>query len=181
VPEAWLSGPVPGIDTVLQPAAHALVQARTELERAALDLSLDELERRPGGAASAGFHLRHIAGSIDRLLAYARGEVLSAAQRAAIPLEEAPPAPEPAAVLIERAQRAIDTALDALRATPASALYDARAVGRARLPTTVFGLLFHIAEHTMRHTGQLVTTAKVVRWLAAARGEDGIGDGDERR
>lgn len=161
MPEAWLSGPLPGFDPVLMPAAHALVQAREDLVRAARDASAEELWQRPGGAAPAGYHLRHLAGTLDRLLTYARGEPLSDAQRRALAEEAASGAP--AGELVAQACEAIDRALEQLRATPADTLLDGRKVGRAGLPATVLGLLFHAAEHTTRHVGQLITTLKVVR------------------
>jgi uncharacterized damage-inducible protein DinB len=37
-----------------------------------------------------------------------------------------------------------------------------RGVGRMMLPTTVGSLLVHCAEHTQRHLGQAITTAKVL-------------------
>jgi uncharacterized damage-inducible protein DinB len=160
--EPWLSGPVEGVDAYLQPAAHALLQSREDLPRAVEGLVARQLWRRPGSAASIGFHLRHIAGAIDRLLTYARGEALSEAQVAVARAEQAP-GDEEAAPLLALAQGAIDAALAQLRATPRQALLDARAVGRAQLPSTVLGLLFHVAEHTQRHTGQVIATAKVVR------------------
>jgi uncharacterized damage-inducible protein DinB len=162
--EAWLRGPLPGIDPYLMPAAHALVQASEDLERAARGLTLEQLWARPGGAASPGFHLGHIAGVIDRLLTYARGEGLSEAQRDALAAETTPAEPPPDAdALIERAQRTIAAALETYRATPRERLLEARPVGRKQLPSTVLGLYSHAAEHAMRHTGQLVTTAKIVR------------------
>ncbi|HEX6533626.1 MAG TPA: DinB family protein, partial [Gemmatimonadaceae bacterium] len=113
---------------------------------------------------SVGFHLRHVAGSIDRLLAYARGEALTGEQRAALAAEKEPGAPRAdAAELVRGAQRAIATAIDTMRAMPREKLLEPRGVGRAQLPSTVLGLLFHIAEHTQRHTGQVITTAKIVR------------------
>jgi hypothetical protein len=57
----------------------------------------------------------------------------------------------------------IDEALNQLRRTPVESLGAAREVGRAKLPSTVLGLLFHAAEHTSRHVGQLITTLKIVR------------------
>jgi GNAT superfamily N-acetyltransferase/uncharacterized damage-inducible protein DinB len=159
-PEAWLRGPLPGFEPVLIPAAHALVQAREDIQ-CAIAATSDELWDRPGGAASAGYHLQHLAGSLDRLLTYARGERLSETQRAALALEGTPG--EQAAALVSAASRAIDRALDQLRTTPVEALFETRAVGRARLPATVIGLLFHAAEHTTRHAGQMITTLKVVR------------------
>lgn len=166
-PEAWLRGPLEGVDPMLMPAAHALVQASEDLESAALGLTVEELWVKPGGAASVGFHLRHIAGSTDRLLTYARGERLTEAQRRAVPLEGEPgDPPANAATLVREAHAAIEQALTAVRALPTASAFDARMVGRAALPTNVFGLLCHIAEHTQRHTGQTITTAKIVRGLS---------------
>ncbi|MBA3441275.1 MAG: DinB family protein, partial [Pyrinomonadaceae bacterium] len=88
--EAWLRGPLDGIDPLLMPAAHALVQAATDIEQAAQNLTVQELWSRPGGAASVGFHLRHVAGSIDRLFTYARGKQLTAEQHQALALEAIP-------------------------------------------------------------------------------------------
>jgi uncharacterized damage-inducible protein DinB len=164
LPEAWLRGPLPGVDPYLTPAAHALVQASVDLERAARGLTAEQLWARPGGAAAPGFHLRHIAGVIDRLFTYARGEALNEAQRAALTAESVPgDSPPDADTLIERAQSAIAAALEVFRDTPREKLLEPRAVGRKQLPSTVLGLYSHAAEHAMRHTGQLITTAKIVR------------------
>jgi hypothetical protein len=163
-PEAWLRGPLPDVAPHLMPVAHALIQAAEDLQAAAAGLSAVELWERPGGAASAGFHLIHVAGSIDRLLTYARGEALTAEQRtaAAAEVRAAEPGRE-AGALVAEARAAIDKALAQIRSTPPEALLEARTVGRARLPSTVLGLLFHVGEHTQRHVGQLIATAKVVR------------------
>jgi hypothetical protein len=118
------------------------------VERAAAGTTTEQLWQRPGTAAPAGYHLRHLAGSLDRLLSYARGEMLSEA---------------PASALLSGAVAAIDRALEQIRRTSPDTLLESREVGRARLPSTVLGLLFHAAEHTTRHTGQLITTLKVVR------------------
>jgi uncharacterized damage-inducible protein DinB len=151
------------------PAAHALVQAREDIAAAADGASEEELWHRPGGAASAGFHLRHLAGSLDRLYTSARGESLSPDQFAALRAESEPGGG--AAELVAGATAAIDRALDQLRRTPTESLGEARPVGRARLPATVLGLLAHGAEHTARHTGQLITTLKVVRGLGPVHAE----------
>ena len=162
--EAWLSGPLDGIDPILMPAAHALVQAREDISVSVSNLSTRELSLRPGGIASVGFHLRHVAGSIDRLLTYARGELLGDRQRQVLDLEIAGAAvPVDAKELTTVVHAAIDAALRVICATDVATLQERRTVGRAALPTTVFGLLFHIAEHTQRHTGQIITTAKVVK------------------
>jgi uncharacterized damage-inducible protein DinB len=162
-PEAWLRGPVAGVDPLLQPAAHALLQVREELEPAVAGLTTAQLWARPGQAASIGFHLRHLAGSTGRLLTYARGEELSEAQRVMAARESQTGAEEQAAPLVAAAIAAVDAALQVLRTTPRESLLEARRVGRAGLPSTVLGLLFHTAEHAARHMGQIATTARVVR------------------
>lgn len=163
-PEAWLRGPIEGVDPHLMPVAHALVQAGEDLEHAAADLSAEELWARPGGAASIGFHIRHIAGVLDRLLTYARGEMLREEQLRAIRREGEPgEPPEEAAALVRATRAAIERALEQVRRTPRETLLETRAVGRQKLPSTVLGLLFHAGEHTTRHTGQVITTAKIVR------------------
>jgi uncharacterized damage-inducible protein DinB len=161
--EAWLAGPLDGVPPLLMPAAHALVQARAELRAAAEGLGPDELWQRPGGAAPVGFHLRHIAGSVDRLLSYARGAQLSEAQMAALRAETTPSTDATAAALLAEADAAIERAIDVLKRTPEPELLAPREVGRKRLTTNVLGLLFHIAEHTARHTGQTIVTCRVVR------------------
>jgi uncharacterized damage-inducible protein DinB len=166
-PEFWMRGvTVNGISPALQPVAHALLQAVEDLEGAAATLSADELWARPGGAASAGFHLRHLAGSLDRLTTYARGESLTEAQLAALRSEQEPGAS--ADELLAHVRATVDRALDQLRATAEASLDEPRFVGRARLPSSVRGLLYHAGEHTSRHTGQVVTTAKIVRASTAA-------------
>lgn len=163
--EAWLRGPVRGVDPMLMPAAHAFVQVREDLTAAVEGLNRAQLWARPGTAASVGFHLRHVAGSIDRLLTYARGEALSDAQRRAAGAEQAPGEDEDPTALLAAMSSAIDAALAQLRATDPATLFHPRPVGRAGLPSTVVGLLFHAAEHAQRHTGQVIATAKVARAL----------------
>ena len=146
------------------PAAHCLLQCREEIAAVAGSLTPDELWARPAGIAPCGFHLRHIVGSLDRLLTYARGEQLEREQLAALRAEGEPgDPPADAPTLVAGAESAIDAALAVLRTARVDDLFAPRLVGRAALPSTVFGLLFHCAEHTHRHTGQLVTTAKLVR------------------
>lgn len=159
-PDVWLRGPVAGIAPQLQPAAHAILQSREDLERVTVGLSDELVWRRAGAAAPAGFHIKHAAGALDRLFTYARGEALSTAQKEAMASESA--AGESIAALREQALATFDRALDQLRGTPAGTLGETRTIGRAALPTTVLGLLFHAAEHSARHVGQLITTLKVV-------------------
>ena len=154
---------MPGVPALLQPAAHAFQMSVEDCEAAAAQLTLDELWTSPGGVASVGFHLRHLAGSTDRLLTYARGAQLDAAQRTALAAESAVGDPRPSAGQLLSAWRAaVESAMGQLAATPEKTLADRREVGRAKLPSTVLGLLFHAAEHASRHTGQVVTTAKIV-------------------
>ncbi|MBW3630838.1 MAG: DinB family protein [Gemmatimonadetes bacterium] len=167
-PEFWLRGPIDGIPPVLQPVAHSLLQTREDASRAAESLSVDELWDRPAGCASAGFHLRHMAGVLDRLFTYARGEGLDE-ERLAYLRTEADPGrpPADAGALVQRMQRSIDQALEELRGIGEDTLLLPRKVGRQELPSNVLGLIFHAAEHTQRHTGQLIVTARVV----SGRGE----------
>jgi uncharacterized damage-inducible protein DinB len=171
-PEVWLRGRLPDYPDELQPVAHSLLQVREEIAAAA-DLSPEHLWARPGGAASIGFHLRHLAGSLDRLLTYVRGEGLNAAQRAALSEEGRDGSPEEGAqTLVQAAHDAIDRALAHGRTTPLCTLDEVRLVGRARLPSTVLGLLFHAAEHAQRHSAQIITTAKICG--AGGRMQDGL-------
>ena len=161
-PEAWLRGPIDGVPALLQPAAHALVQTVEDVGNTIPDLSTDQIWTNPGGAASVGFHVLHLIGSTDRLLTYARGETLSDAQKSRL-IAERNPVRVDAASLLEDLRRTMDEAVNQLRATPPTSLEQVRTVGRAALPTTVLGLLFHTGEHAQRHAGQIVTTAKIVR------------------
>lgn len=150
------------------PAAHALLQTVEDVAAALEGLSIDEIWMRPDDAvASCGFHAVHVAGSTDRLFTYARGETLSAAQREDLAKERALDEKLPAHALVTTLRTIVDRAIDQLRTTDVSTLQDPRKVGRAGLPATVVGLLFHAAEHAQRHAGQITTTSKLV---AARRG-----------
>jgi uncharacterized damage-inducible protein DinB len=165
-PEPWLRGPLPEISQFMMPAAHALTQSREDIEMHAAKLSTEQVWAEPGGAPSVGFHLRHIAGSIDRLLAYAAGRALTEEQFRFLASERiAGTPPTDVAPLIAAAHSKIDETLDVIRATPNELLFESRVVGRAQLGSNVFGLLFHIAEHTQRHTGQIIATAGIARGL----------------
>ena len=163
LPEVWLRGPLPEYPPLLLPVAHALLQAREDIDRLATSVPPAQAWLKPGGAASIGFHILHVGGSVDRLCTYARGEMLDEAQLRFLKAESS--AEESGASLAETAAQAvgtIDRALDQLRRTPASSLLEPRAVGRGKLPSTVIGLLVHVAEHTTRHVGQAITTATIL-------------------
>ena len=172
VPEPWLRGPVPGVAAEWQPAVHALMQAREDLERVVAPLTGRQLWASPGGAASVGFHVVHLAGSLDRLLTYARGDSLGEGQLAALAAERALPGdgPADAAGVVAAAHDTIDRAMAAIAATPPGSMHEPRRVGRAGLPSTVWGLIFHAVEHTQRHVGQVVTTARIVVATGAGEG-----------
>lgn len=161
-PEVWLRGPIDGIPPMLQPVAHSLLQCREELTSCLAGVAAERIWHHPSGGASIGFHVRHAAGSLDRLFTYARGEPLSAEQRAALQAENDPGQTPGATELLAGFNAAVDHALEQLRTTDEQTLTLPRFVGRARLPSTVVGLLFHAAEHTQRHAGQVVTTAKLL-------------------
>ena len=163
LPEVWMRGALPGYAPLLQPVAHSLLQSLEEVRERVATLTPEQLWVRPGGAASAGYHVRHAAGSLERLLTYARGEQLSAAQLEALKKEGEPDLEAGApARLVQLFSVAVERALAQVRNTPEGTLLEPRGVGRAQLPSTVVGLLFHAAEHTQRHAGQMVTTAKIV-------------------
>ena len=161
--EPWQRGPLPGVPAALQPAAHAIVGAREELEAVAAGLTPAQLWARPAGVAAVGFHVAHVAGVLDRLLTYARGEPLSREQRVALGHESEPgDPPRDSAALLAALGTAVDRALAQLRATDPATLADPRELGRLKLPTTVGGLIFHAAEHAQRHVGQALVTSRFV-------------------
>jgi hypothetical protein len=169
-PEVWLLGALPDVAPLLQPVAHSLLQCRLEVRATVPTLSVTAVWATPAGAASAGYHVRHAIGSLDRLLTYARGEQLSSAQQRALLAEKhADERDDIREVLVAEFDDAVERALAQVRGTDPATLLEPREVGRARLPSTVIGLLFHAAEHTQRHVGQLVTTAKLLLAMNDAR------------
>ncbi|MBS0030300.1 DinB family protein [Chitinophaga sp. 22321] len=158
--EYWMSGPVDNIPPLLQPVAHALLQANLEVNDLMQDFPEARLWERPANVASPGFHLQHISGVLDRLLTYARAEALTAEQLAYLGNEGKPTDTLPG--LLDRFNAQVHQALLQLSITPEATLTEFRGVGRKQLPSTVLGLLFHAAEHTMRHTGQLLATVKIM-------------------
>ncbi|MDX2263244.1 MAG: DinB family protein [Gemmatimonadales bacterium] len=164
--EWWQRGPVDGIPAVLQPVAHILLQVRESVDELVAPLTDEDWNARPAGVASAAFHVRHIAGVIDRLFTYARGSALSAEQLAAIPLEGSELKRGEVANVLQTLSERIDMAVAELRTVDVATLGDFRGVGRAQLPSTVIGCLVHGAEHAMRHVGQLSVTVRVVAPLS---------------
>jgi uncharacterized damage-inducible protein DinB len=160
-PEVWLRGPVENIPALLQPAAHAILQAREEVNALMKTFPEEKLWEKPSGVASVGFHLLHLSGVLDRLFTYAKGNPLSEEQLAALK-QETQPHDVTVKQLVNNFNEQVDKAIKQLSKTPENTLLDKRGVGRAQLPSNVLGLLFHAAEHTMRHTGQLLVTARIL-------------------
>src|SRR5215203_239454 len=168
LPEFWLRGPVKDIPPLLQPVAHALLQALEEVKMSAGSFSAELLWKRPANIASVGFHLQHITGVLDRLTTYALGKPLSDEQMLYLQVEgkEIGVSTEE---LVHGMEQKVKEVLQQLQTTDENSLTDRRTVGRKALPSTVIGLLFHAAEHTMRHVGQLLVTVRVLQ--KANRGE----------
>ena len=160
--EYWLRGPVAGIIAVLQPAAHAILQARMEVRNAVKEFPEALLWQRPAGVASVAFHLQHLAGVLDRLFTYAKGEQLSPQQLKALQKEGKEDATIHLADLLQRFSDQVDKAIEQLKNTGEESVLEVRYVGRKMIPANVSGLLFHAAEHIQRHTGQLLVTARIV-------------------
>lgn len=159
----WQRGPIDGIPAVLQPVAHILLQVRESVGDLVGNLTPLEWNARPANVASAAFHVRHIAGVVDRLFTYARGDTLSPGQFAAIRSEGGELAATDIASVLDALYTRVDAAVEELRTIDVATLGDFRGVGRAQLPSTVIGCLVHGAEHAMRHVGQLSVTIRVVR------------------
>ncbi|MEO8275025.1 MAG: DinB family protein [Thermoanaerobaculia bacterium] len=165
--EWWQRGPIAGIPAVLQPVAHILLQAEESARELTDGLTLAQWNARPAGVASVAFHVRHVAGVIDRLFTYARGNALSPEQFASIRLEGAEMDSAGIAAALDALSTRVASAVGELRTIDPAILGDFRGVGRARLPSTVIGCLVHGAEHSMRHIGQLSVTVRVVRSTSA--------------
>jgi uncharacterized damage-inducible protein DinB len=161
--EWWQRGPIDGVPDVLQPVAHILLQVRESVDELVANLTDAEWNARPAGVASAAFHVRHIAGVIDRLFTYARGSSLSAEQFASLKQESEPLDAARVSDALAAVHARVDAAVSELKTIDVATLGDFRAIGRARLPSTVIGCLVHGAEHAMRHVGQLSVTVRVVR------------------
>ncbi|HEY4326793.1 MAG TPA: DinB family protein [Mucilaginibacter sp.] len=161
-PEVWLRGALNDIPDLLQPVAHALLQAREEIGLLMQGFPDGLLWERPGGIASPGFHLQHLTGVLNRLLAYANGKQLNRQQLEYLASEGKSAESITVSHLLKHFNEQIDNAIVQLKQTDISVLTEAREVGRAKLPSTVIGLYVHAAEHTMRHVGQLLVTVKIL-------------------
>ncbi len=157
--EPWLRGPISGLDILTAPILYAFQQAREDLAKWTDGLTTAQLWATPHGFGSTGFHIRHIAGSTERLMTYVQGKQLTEAQFAALRTEKVPGATR--AELLGALEDAFRRAEEIVRALDPAQLAEPREAGRKRLPTTVIGLLTHIAEHTQRHVGQAISACKL--------------------
>jgi uncharacterized damage-inducible protein DinB len=161
--EVWLRGPLPNIPPLLQPVAHALLQVQEELNQLMSGFPDALLWERPAGVASAGFHLQHLSGVLDRLSTYAKGEALNIEQLNYLAAEGQPYAGNDVSIALVKAFNSqINKFINILTEVKDDTLLQVRGVGRAQIPSTVLGLLMHAAEHTTRHYGQLLVTVKLV-------------------
>jgi hypothetical protein len=164
-PEVWLRGPLPNIPPLLQPVAHTLLQCREELNALMPGFPENLLWQNPARMASPGFHLQHMAGVLDRLLTYARGEALTETQLAYLGAEGRHINYDGIVeTLVAAFNRQVDAALLQISHTDEGTLLEVRGVGRKLIPSTVLGLLVHAAEHVQRHYGQLLVTVNVLKY-----------------
>jgi uncharacterized damage-inducible protein DinB len=160
LPEPWLRGTLSDVQATQRAVLHALEGAKEDLERWCAPLTDEQLNTRPTGIAAVAFHIRHIVRSCDRLLTYAEGRQLSEQQLTLLKTELDPGATSHA--LFAELNAGFVDATTRIRAFRPEQINEARGVGKKQLPTTVAGLLVHVADHTQRHTGQAITTAKIV-------------------
>jgi uncharacterized damage-inducible protein DinB len=160
LPEPWLRGTLTDVPAISRAVLHALELAKEDLDRWISPLSDAELSARPGSIASVAFHLRHIARSLDRLLTYAEGRSLTGDQISLLKTELDSPATHQQ--LFEELNAALQKSSERICALAHADFSEARTVGNKQLPTTLGGLLIHVADHTQRHVGQAITTAKIV-------------------
>ena len=158
--EPWLRGAIDGVHPLIAPILYAFQQAREDLARFTAGLTPAQIWVRPFGLGSVGFHILHTAGSTDRLMTYLQGHALSEAQLEALRIEQESPQLT-REELLARLDQVFAAAEPVIRSIAPGMLTEPRSVGRKQLPTTVIGLLTHIAEHTQRHVGQGISAARL--------------------
>ncbi len=163
LPEYWLRGKIEGFPDLLQPIVHSFLQSKLELKKYMWGFTNSLLWEKPADRASVGFHLQHLTGVLDRLFTYVEAENLTEAQLTYLKNETVPNTNITSEDLIELFNKKIEELLEKLKTIPVSSLTEFRGVGRKQLPSSVIGLMFHAAEHTQRHIGQLLVTVSVVK------------------
>ncbi len=158
--EPWLQGTLTDLPVVQRALIHSLQMAQEDTAKWCSSLDDRELHARPFGLPSVAFQLRHIARSLDRFCTYAEGTPLNHRPTSSLASEmENNGTRESIFSELEASLENTRRRLDAIVRQP---LDTPIAIGRKRLPTTLAGLLVHAAEHTQRHVGQAITTAKVI-------------------
>ena len=166
--EPWLRGTHTEVPAAGRAVLHALDLALEDLTLWTAGLTDAEVHAQPHGLTSVAYHLRHIARSTDRILSYAEGKQLSTEQLAALKVEQTgaeQSGEETLAVLLAEVEASFSNAAERVRILATADLNIVRGVGRKQLPTSIGGALIHVADHTQRHVGQVVTTAKVLKAL----------------
>jgi uncharacterized damage-inducible protein DinB len=163
--EPWLRGTHAEVPAVGRAVLHALELGLDDLAKWTAGLTDAEVHTQPYGLPTVAFHLRHIARSVDRILSYAEGNQLTAEQLTALKAEQL--GEETLAELLAEVEISFSNAAERVCVLATADFDTFRGVGRKQLPTSIGGALIHVADHTQRHVGQVVTTAKV---LVALRG-----------
>jgi uncharacterized damage-inducible protein DinB len=163
--EPWLRGTHNEVSAVARAVLHALELAQDDLIKWTEGLSDAEVHAHPLGLTPVAYHLKHIARSVDRILTYAEGGQLNAEQLSAMKAEST--GAETLGELLAEVDASLRNAAERVRALAGADFDTPRGVGRKQLPTSVGGALIHVADHTQRHVGQVVTTAKVIKALQA--------------
>jgi hypothetical protein len=164
--EVWQRGPIEGVPLLLQPVAHALLQVAEDVDKEMKSFPSELLWEKPAGMASVGFHIQHISGVIDRLFTYAKGHTLTDNQLKALSSEQVPPNENCTSDNLAGILRMwVERAVAQLVTTDEKSLLEFRGIGRKQIPSNVIGLLFHAAEHSQGHLGQLLVTARILRNL----------------
>jgi uncharacterized damage-inducible protein DinB len=158
--EPWLRGTHSDVPSVGRAVVHALELGLDDLAKWTAGLSDAEVHAQPLGVPAVAFHLRHIGRSVDRILSYAEGNQLTAEQFTALKAEQI--GNETLAELMAEVEASFSNAAERVRVLAAADFNTFRGVGRKQLPTSIGGALIHVADHTQRHVGQVVTTAKVL-------------------
>ncbi len=146
--EPWLAGKHADLDPIRRLLACSLEHCLGDLRKWTPDVPTD----------AQAFQLRHIAGSVDRLWTYALGGTISPAQLDVLAVESSGPTDrEP---LLDLVAETFSRVTREMRMMEDIDYRDSRYVGRQRVEVPLGLLLGHIAEHTQRHTGQLITLSK---------------------
>jgi hypothetical protein len=164
--EPWLRATRTETPAIVRAVLHAIDLALENIQETTEGLTVTEIDARPFGVASIGFHLRHLAGALDRSLTYASGSGLSEEQFGALAQEKTNQG-ENRDLLLSRLQASAVRTEETLLKLVGADFEAPRAIGRKKLPTTLGGIIVHIADHTQRHVGQVITTARILREMNA--------------